>query len=143
MHKWDASQGGRSRKGPVLAAANQHWEKLGIEAEHDKQLEQRLRPAKSTDEDVTVITKEDCRPLLDGGQGKDDLVLPDGTRQYGGADGDWRRQQNLGRGGGELASGSSRLDKRGERWQHTTSRNKRVIATQSYLCWCIDATLQT
>jgi hypothetical protein len=75
MHKWDASQGGRSRKGPVLAAANQHWEKLGIEAEHDKQLEQRLRPAKSTDEDVTVITKEDCRPLLDGGQGKDDLVL--------------------------------------------------------------------
>ena len=59
----------------MLAAANQHWEKLGIEAEHDKQLEQRLRPAKSTDEDVTVITKEDCMPLLDGGQGKDISVL--------------------------------------------------------------------
>jgi hypothetical protein len=127
MHKWDASQGGRSRKGPVLAAANQHWEKLGIEAEHDKQLEQRLRPAKSTDEDVTVITKEDCRPLLDGGQGKDDLVL----------------LMALDNTAAQMETGDGSKTSGGERWQHTTSRNKRVIATQSYLCWCIDATLQT
>lgn len=40
-------------------------------------MEKRPRQEVKAGEDPTVVEKKDCRPLLDGGQGKDTVVLPD------------------------------------------------------------------